>query len=112
MSGDVCPDKFGLLCLVGSDSNVAAPVQCQKWGRKKNYSSLSRQWLIESFCIWSHAKIALPLLRLYWPGTGSQRVWTIRVLNPGGGEIFRARPYRDVALVTDNPPSSAELWYG
>ena len=29
--------------------------------------------------------------------------WTIRALNPGGGEIFRARPYRDVALTIDIP---------
>jgi hypothetical protein len=54
--------NIGLLCLVASGSNVAAPVQCQKWGRKKKYSGVSRQWLIESFCIWTHGKIALPLL--------------------------------------------------
>ena len=35
MSGDVCPDKFGLLCLVDFGSNVAEPVQCEKWGKKK-----------------------------------------------------------------------------
>jgi hypothetical protein len=29
--------------------------------------------------------------------------WTIRALNPGGGEIFRAHPYWDVALTTDIP---------
>lgn len=29
--------------------------------------------------------------------------WTIRALNPGGDEVFRARPYRDVALTTDIP---------
>jgi len=28
--------NVGLLCLVGSGSNVVASVKCQKWGRKKS----------------------------------------------------------------------------
>jgi hypothetical protein len=36
--------------------------------------------------------------------------WTIRALNPGGGEIFRARPYRNVALTTDIPLLAPSLF--
>jgi len=61
---------------------------------------------MEWFCVWSNGRLlchccnkeAIVLAR-YRLATS----WTIRALNPGGGEIFRARPYRDVALATDIP---------